>query len=109
MTPRRSSQRRWITGVVLVAAATGGLYLATRGGGRASSAPSAQGAPQRQAPVAARGSGVQPTRAAALPKYAPDGRKIIPVDLGLADVSPTVKKWKEEGLPGTFREMVAPD
>jgi hypothetical protein len=100
---RKSMQRRWIAGLVLVAGASAGLYLATRGDDKASSAAqTTQGpAPERNAPVrTVRG---QPTRTAP-----PVERKRVPLELGAGDASPNVKKWKEEGLPGTFREVVKP-
>jgi hypothetical protein len=97
---RKSMQRRWIVGVVLVAAASAGVYLATRGGDRVSSAAQPSAAPDRNAPGHAL-AGKKPTREAP-----PRDRRHIPLDIGAADVSPQIKKWKEPGLPGTFREVV---
>ena len=52
---RKSMQRRWIAGLVLVGAATGGIYLATRGDDHASSAKAPpEAAPDRNTPVAQR-------------------------------------------------------
>lgn len=99
---RKSMQRRWIAGLVLVSAASAGLYLATRGGDKASSAPETTAAnetPERNAPVQRK----------APPERVQPHRKRIPLDRGKAEVSPEIKKWKEEGLPGYFREAVPPD
>jgi hypothetical protein len=108
---RTSMQRRWIIGLVLVGAASGGLYVATRGGDRASSATESETAtPERNAPTPRLpGRKAPPPDKAPDARYAKSGRKILPLDKGKADVSPHIKKWKEEGLPGEFREIVKPD
>jgi hypothetical protein len=39
----------------------------------------------------------------------PESNRVYINGQDLSDVSPSVKKWKEGDLPGTFREIVAPD
>ncbi len=93
--------RRVFLGLAVVGVGVA-AYLMLRGGDdeRASATPA----------VTAR-AGTPPLRAhrgdaTATPEEA-DTPAAPPVDL--SDPSPGVKKWKEPGLPGTFREVVAPD
>lgn len=98
-----AARTRWIVGLTLVGAA--GLYLGLRHGDHASSAP-AKAEPKRNAPIAQ-----MPVVHAPVPVAVQAGAEPahLPLDLGKGDVSPSVAKWKEPGLPGTFREIVAPD
>ena len=87
-------QRRWLAGVA-IAAAAGVAFVATRGGG--------DGAPRTSASAPARRTAPAPVHARRVEQ---PGRVYVS---GAGDASPGVKKWQEPGLPGTFREVVAPD
>ena len=91
-------QRRWLAGVAIVAAA-GFAYVATRGDD-AAPPKSSTNAPTRAAAPAQ-------VRRAATPARETPGR--VYVNGTANDPTPGVKKWKQDGLPGTFREIVAPD
>jgi hypothetical protein len=91
-------QRRWLAGVAIVAAA-GVAYVAT-GGDEAAPRKTSTDAPTRAAAPAQ-------MRRAATPARETPGR--VYVNGTKHDPSPGVKKWKQDGLPGTFREVVAPD
>lgn len=94
-------QRRWIVGIGVVAVAAGALFLLTRGDhASAKQEPAAE--PSRAAPTA--------PRRAAPTRDVPTARAAVePALPGLSDPTPGVKKWREPGLPGYFREVVAPD
>lgn len=91
--------RRWLAGVAIVAVA-GGAYLALDGDDQAERTQAAA-TPERSAPVA--------SRRAAPPPRDSGPRKITYLEPKPWDPTPGVKKWKVEGIPGTFREIVAPD
>jgi hypothetical protein len=101
--PGMVARNRWIVGLTLVGAA--GLYVGLRHGDHASSAPAAA-APSRNVPVKQLPVEHAPVRVVPATTAEPAH---VPLDLGKGDVSPAVAKWKEPGLPGTFREIVAPD
>lgn len=91
-------------GLAVVGAAGVGAYLLLAGDDDAK--------PAEPTTVTAR-QGVVPKRAAQgarteLPPTAEAEAEVAP-PVDLSDPSPGVKKWKEPGLPGTFREIVAPD
>lgn len=90
--------------VVVGAIAAVAAYFLTRSSAPAKAAP---GATTARTPV-------KPMRAGHAAREAANAEpEHLPVHEGtgpdLSDVSPSVKKWKEPGLPGTFREIVAPD
>jgi hypothetical protein len=96
--------RKWLAGAALVAAAAV-VYVATRDAdGKSEPKAEPTAAPERNAPRA--------HARTAPPKRADEPAKpgaIYYVPWNLSDPSPGIKKWKQEGLPGTFREIVAPD
>ena len=94
--------RKWLAGAALVAAAAV-VYIATRDADGKSEPRETAAAPERDQPNAPRARSAPPPRETGKPG------DIYYVPWTLADPSPGVKKWKQEGLPGTFREMVAPD
>jgi hypothetical protein len=94
--------RRVFLGVVVVGLGAGLLYYLTRGGSDDAKADEAGPTAARNVVASKRlGSGAQ--------AKADPGVHETPLPVDLSDVSPSVKKWKEPGLPGTFREIVAPD
>jgi hypothetical protein len=97
-----SGMRKWLAGVALLAAA-GVVYVATRDADGGESKP-AETTPDRVKPTAK--ARTAPPRQAA-PAVEPG--QIYHVPWNLSDPTPSIKKWKKEGLPGTFREIVAPD
>jgi len=99
------SMRRVFLGLIVVGAGVAvTVFLLARGGGDASA--------KGKATTTAR-NGVTPHRGGHVGAGARDraDEAAAPTDAGadLSDVSPGVKKWKEPGLPGTFREIVAAD
>lgn len=94
--------RKWLAGAALVATAAV-VYVATRDADGKSETPTAS-APDRVKP-GARARTAPPTRDTPPSKL---GEKYY-VPWTLSDPTPSIKKWKQEGLPGTFREAVAPD
>jgi hypothetical protein len=97
-----SRMRKWLAGAALVAAAAV-VYVATRDADGKSEPKETAAAPERVQPNPPRARSAPPPREAGKPGA------IYYVPWNLSDPSPGVKKWKQEGLPGTFREMVAPD
>jgi hypothetical protein len=94
--------RKWLAGAALVATAAV-VYVATRDADGKSEPEETAAAPERVQPAAPRARTAPPPRDATKP-----GATYY-VPWNLSDPSPGVKKWKQEGLPGTFREIVAPD
>lgn len=94
--------RKWLAGAALVAAAAV-VYVATRDANGKSEAPQTSESPERVTPTTPR------ARAAPSRDTAPRVGATYHVPWNLSDPTPGVKKWKKEGLPGTFREIVAPD
>jgi hypothetical protein len=95
--------RKWLAGAALVAAAAV-VYVATRDADGKSEAKPTPSAPDRVEPTT-RARTAPPVRAEATVQPG----QVYHVPWNLSDPSPGVKKWKKEGLPGTFREIVAPD
>jgi len=93
--------RRVFLALVVVGVGAGLAFYLTRGGDAAKADPAG--------PTAARTAviGKRLGHGSSTPDVAPKVEVAPPVDL--SDVSPGVRKWKEPGLPGTFREIVAPD
>lgn len=94
--------RKWLAGAALAATAAV-VYVATRDADGKSEPKETASAPERVQPNAPRARTAPPPRETGKPGA------IYYVPWNLSDPSPGVKKWKQEGLPGTFREMVAPD
>ncbi|MCB9573615.1 MAG: hypothetical protein H6709_16165 [Kofleriaceae bacterium] len=99
--------RRWLLAVAVVAAAAIGAVILFRGGDAKAPAPAPAAAPSARAPApgAIHRQPVQPRVGVRDPD---DGRHYVN-GVDPSDPSPGVKKWKEDGLPGTFREFTAPD
>ena len=98
-----SRMRKWLAGVALLAAA-GVVYVATRDADGKSEPTDTQAAPERVQPTAK----ARTAPARQTPSRVQKG-DVYYVPWNLSDPTPSVKKWKKEGLPGTFREIVAPD
>jgi hypothetical protein len=96
-----SRMRKWLAGAALAATAAV-VYVATRDADGKSEPKETASAPERVQPNAPRARTAPPRET-----VKPGATYYVPWNL--SDPSPGVKKWKQEGLPGTFREIVAPD
>ncbi len=98
---------RWIIVGVGGLAAVAAFWL-TRGDDHPAAAPA-----QAQAGASGRTAAPSTPRRAPIKQRAgvhdPEDDRVYINGQDLSDVSPSVKKWKEGDLPGTFREIVAPD
>jgi hypothetical protein len=98
---------RWFVVGGLAAAAVAGFVL-LRGPDEGPAPAAAGAAPSRAQPVP-QASRRAPVKQRAGGPSDPEAGRVYINGQDLSDPSPSVKKWKEDGLPGTFREIVAPD